>query len=545
MSKEKQGYYINIHHRNISVSKDINEKLQQEKSYGHFYLSLEGPNVHKYYGKYPKEGNFFNNIIGQGLIETDEEELTHINVTKLSKNNPDKALISTKKITVSKEQFEAAHKYAYSRQTGETQEGTYIVGVADCTDFVQAVYNAAGLPLYFTSIYTSQELKELGTEAASNVLRKYASRDSFKSHFSNIEGLNKEALANKLNIDSKQVKPLKGSLELDKILPSFEITLKECDLLASKLFTNLEQNKEPHKTNIPEVTSSLAEAIQDDQTNLEIHKFFLTFQRKQKIDKIKLKLLNLFEDYEEKVNKIYHQFIIDQNNMLQNQAKGLADALLNEAEKIKKDNEAYNQNIFQQKAQELAIETENKFSLIKAQAVPGGSIVLNNTDIRDRKQSEYEALISKHKMESEKNYENLHNKYALLSQNKVTALKSEVENKAKFIHKQKEEYLQSLSEVVQYIERVILAGDDIDIDKMVQCFDDKSRDDIQILQTIRTEDIPKALQNNNIEADQQLILSIKNNCSAPLVSTDIDNITIQELMEGFSAMLLGNDAICE
>lgn len=53
----KEGYFLNIYHRNIDVKERITGQIEPSKSHGHLYLSLQATGKHEFFGKYPAEGN--------------------------------------------------------------------------------------------------------------------------------------------------------------------------------------------------------------------------------------------------------------------------------------------------------------------------------------------------------------------------------------------------------------------------------------------------------------------------------------------------------
>jgi hypothetical protein len=222
MSKQKD-YFFNVYHRNISV----NEEIQKEVSPGHFYLMLESGFKQSFFGKYPKNTDSINlNLIaGESKISTEDEKVKHQKIEEYLEQNPSENILCRKTAPLNKEEYKHAFSYAVSKCEGTDREGIYIIGMADCSDFVQAVYHAAGLPLNFTILYTREELKVLDSWAATHILLKYASRDTFKFHFRSIEAPTREQLAEGLNIGVDKIE-VNESLNVF-MLPTFRVDTKK------------------------------------------------------------------------------------------------------------------------------------------------------------------------------------------------------------------------------------------------------------------------------------------------------------------------------
>jgi len=230
-------HFFNIYHRSITLEK--NEKTnewQEGASPGHYYIGLETEGVEAIFGKNPKSEDLKKQIYGESEILTIDEEWLHKRIQKFSVEK-NKDFITVKKIVLTDDQFKNAFEYALSKKTGEDQEGNFIIGVSDCTDFVQDVYHAAKLPLYFTSVYSSEELTNMDTWASKKVLLKYGSSDKYtKGFFNDITAVSKEALAASLNIDVSKitiVDPSIGSALGEAsviILPRFNVSVNDVQL---------------------------------------------------------------------------------------------------------------------------------------------------------------------------------------------------------------------------------------------------------------------------------------------------------------------------
>ena len=93
--KEKVNYSLNIHSRNIAVTRDGFGNIVRDKSLtGHFYLSLQNGQDMKFYGKYPTG------------IETEREQRKHKDTSDYSKELTTDHVF-TKKIRLTAEQYES------------------------------------------------------------------------------------------------------------------------------------------------------------------------------------------------------------------------------------------------------------------------------------------------------------------------------------------------------------------------------------------------------------------------------------------------------
>lgn len=153
------GYKLNIHHKNDNGKAD-------GKNMGHFFLSLEENGKATFFGKYSTNGG----PIGREKILSKEEAETFDNLKKMEIED-NKKYLDTETIILTKQQYDKAFEFAKDKfENQETNGARYCVLFADCTDFVQAVYHAAGRPLNFASVYTRNKLKELRTLASLKLL---------------------------------------------------------------------------------------------------------------------------------------------------------------------------------------------------------------------------------------------------------------------------------------------------------------------------------------------------------------------------------------
>lgn len=203
---QESKYKLNIHYR-ASVLNNGYTKVEKSIT-GHFFISLEKNGERKYFGKYPKGGGPIKSFFGREKIESQKEADSVLCLQQFEIRNNQKYL-DTKTINLSDEQYNKALEYAKSKSEGKIAEKLYVAGLADCTDFVQSIYNAAGLPLYFSSVYRQKEL--ILSLAGTKVLAAYGCLDKFISKFQKIYTSNKKKLAEKLNISEEQIIRLPGN----------------------------------------------------------------------------------------------------------------------------------------------------------------------------------------------------------------------------------------------------------------------------------------------------------------------------------------------
>lgn len=234
MSKSSENkYYLNIHHRSIAINIDQDSGVaEQSFSPGHFYVSLQKDEDKQYFGKYPQSSGLPGMLLGKEVISSKEKGLQTNELEKL-KEQTGKEYHTFKSILLTKEQYNAAQEYAFSKIDGSIEPGNYILAIDDCTDFVQQVYNQAGLPLYFTTAFTRSDLSNLGSMAALNVLNKYGASDCLDLTFASIKSTSKEALARSLNVDVSNISSNMSDIDLEDpvyTLPSFKVEFEEIEL---------------------------------------------------------------------------------------------------------------------------------------------------------------------------------------------------------------------------------------------------------------------------------------------------------------------------
>ena len=234
MSKSSNtNYYLNIHHRSIAINMDKNSGIiEQTYSPGHFYVSLQKNEDKQFFGKYSQGKNFLQYFISKEVISSKEEERFTTYLEKLEEQTGEE-YHSYKSIILTGEQYDAALDYALSKIDGRIEPGNYILAIDDCTDFVQQVYNKAGLPLYFTTAFSRGELMVMGSAAAHNVLQKYGAVDAFNLTFGSVKAFSKETLAKDLNIDISHIISNSPDIDLEApvfILPSFRVAIEQVEL---------------------------------------------------------------------------------------------------------------------------------------------------------------------------------------------------------------------------------------------------------------------------------------------------------------------------
>ncbi|XP_055326976.1 uncharacterized protein LOC129580517 [Sitodiplosis mosellana] len=223
-------YKLNIHHRAAVVN---NGYTKVEKSItGHFFISLERNGERRYFGKYPKGGGPIKAIFGREKIESDKEEEFVLCLQKFEIRNNQKYL-DTKTINLTEVQYSNAVEYAESKSEGKIAQNRYVLGLSDCADFVQSVYNAAGLPLYFSSVYRTKEL--ISSLAGGKVLTAYGCLDKFVSRFEKIHTSNNSKLAAKLNIGEECIIPISDKAFFIDIDDALQKIMNQQDILASKI----------------------------------------------------------------------------------------------------------------------------------------------------------------------------------------------------------------------------------------------------------------------------------------------------------------------
>jgi hypothetical protein len=238
-------YFLKIYQRKITIEENSTGQAELSKSVGHNYLSIHAGDKVDFFGKYSAHtNNPLGFLIGDSRIETVGEKQQHTFVMRVSEKSEQQNII-VKTFRLTQQEYEAVFKSAKDRSDGAVKEGMYVIGIADCTDFVQSLYNTAGLPFYYTMAYTKEELENFGTLAAKNIIRKYGCKDNAKEHLSVIEAVSKEGLAKQLNIDVSNIEPIEPGIDIslqsyEGMLPKFKVTVKEADLSRIECSTKVE-----------------------------------------------------------------------------------------------------------------------------------------------------------------------------------------------------------------------------------------------------------------------------------------------------------------
>ncbi|HJD66849.1 MAG TPA: hypothetical protein LFV91_07570 [Rickettsia endosymbiont of Bembidion nr. Transversale] len=165
-------YSLNIHHRDAKIVKDKTDNYTIDRSpVGHFYISLQEENKKPiFFGKYPKEDSWLNNLLGPGKIVSGDEQDTHNILTEVDKDLDTKH-VYTRTITLNDSEYHKALDFAKASSSGNIGDNFYFIGASDCRDFVQDVWIATGRSLPFTIIFSTDEMKTLNTVAAHNLLK--------------------------------------------------------------------------------------------------------------------------------------------------------------------------------------------------------------------------------------------------------------------------------------------------------------------------------------------------------------------------------------
>ena len=580
---ESPKYFFNIHHRNINVLINQDGTFEPATSYtGHLYLTLHADDQVDYFGKYPPEDNL---LYGEGVIKTKKEGEKHGVITNLP-NQTSNPHVFTKQIIITKEEYEQGIKYAKEIATGKIEGNKYIIGFADCVDFVQSVYNAAGLPLHFTTAYNKQELANLDTLASSKMLFKYGSRDTIKDHLSITEGVSREQLAKSLNISIDKIRPSSPVIDLslqsyDSLLPKFKITIDDSDILPLdkiragivreseiglsqaeklerknaalqlseeeriakieflseriKLFSDrhiqkldnlsekfiselaikshvrkiIDANIEGFNKNMQEHLVKAKEAIKNGEA-VDIDKFILNLSLRHAghADSLEHKLLSLnnklvsdtqtlqemlmmlvlkeknkqlenqnkynklvekvkasLEEYEDKANNIFKNFVEAKADSLRKNGENLNNQANAEIQQIAASIETKNAALHAQKQAEL-----DMIPPVRIQTGPN-SYLDTNEAARNQKQAEYESLLAQYKSQCESQIANIKAKYESQANQQKQSVESDISNKASAFKEQKETYAKEVLSKLDEIKAKLSKGEDVDIDNIINEID--------------------------------------------------------------------------
>lgn len=210
--KNDSTYKLHIYNRGNIGPKGI-------PKIGHFFVSLEKNGKEQPFGLYPAK-NF---LTGYGEIKESHEMLFAYNILLRSVKNGERRL-NRKTINLAPEEYLKARKFIWKLLV--SRKVTYIFGKYDCTDFVQSVYHAAGLPLHYALLYTADEISHLKGLAAWKVDYKYGNLDKAHTLFQEITAESKEKVCEKFNVKEKDVECL-GRCWYSFYKSRYSINLKE------------------------------------------------------------------------------------------------------------------------------------------------------------------------------------------------------------------------------------------------------------------------------------------------------------------------------
>lgn len=167
------------------------QKISVPASSGEFYISLQVANYRAaFFTVYPIDKKFHDSYT-KPLITDIKRDTLHVSEdTSLPNSQASQTPpMSIKRIGLDGNQYREAMKHAQSSMIGEIGTDIEQIAQQDTISFVQSVYNKAGLPNHFASLYTASELKNLKTENALKLLREHGSRETVKDTSSLLQDL--------------------------------------------------------------------------------------------------------------------------------------------------------------------------------------------------------------------------------------------------------------------------------------------------------------------------------------------------------------------
>lgn len=210
------NYFLNIYHDVAIIELSDIDSVINNSSPGHFYIGMVEGELVKSYGFNPDVP--WKILAANGRVRSEDDRLKRAKKYEVEKS---RNILCTKSIPLTYDQYHLAKAYV-NKWEGVTQ--TYTIGLHDCTDFVQEVYHETGLSLYFTKVFTKQELSDLGTKVCLKVLSRYGARDCFPEMFINTEGESIEAISSKLNIPCRQIVETTNNVSFITFYDSLAVT---------------------------------------------------------------------------------------------------------------------------------------------------------------------------------------------------------------------------------------------------------------------------------------------------------------------------------
>jgi hypothetical protein len=196
--EEAKYFWVLLHDRAVKPTRKGEDTLKIANNTGHWYshgINLEA-NDSKFYGKIPKQEGM---PIWIATTKGEYEEQRNRESRLYEEQTGEKILIA-KVIPLSAKQWTDMNSYADTKQPDYYQ----VIG-NNCTEYVQELYNAAGLPGFFTQVFTQQEQRQMKSLASKYSLHNYGSGD----HAHRVEAPiteTRESFAKKLHVSPERIK---------------------------------------------------------------------------------------------------------------------------------------------------------------------------------------------------------------------------------------------------------------------------------------------------------------------------------------------------
>lgn len=219
------NYILYIYH-DRKIDKKTKEPVTHfGQSVGHFYVQFQNPQgLTQLFGKVSKH---------DFAIDYTDFYYDHKGRLEESRAFSSSSKFIKKEVALTKEQFEAAHDFVIRELKNP---GFYVASIDDCIDFTQKIYNKAGQPGYFSSLYTNEEFTQASTLATASLKSRYGSYDdpvAIRFPY----GVSKDAIAKSLNLDSQLIDETIWSGLEGEVTKLFTIDAKKY-----KQYTNIESN---------------------------------------------------------------------------------------------------------------------------------------------------------------------------------------------------------------------------------------------------------------------------------------------------------------
>lgn len=188
-------------------------------------------------------------------------------------------------------------------------------------------------------------------------------------------------------------------------------------------------------------------------------------ENQNKLDKLAEKVKTSLEEYENKANQIFENFVKAKSNSLRKDGENLTNQVNAEIQQIAASIETKNAALLAQKQAELSA-----IPPVRIQTGPN-SYLDTNEAAAAQKQAEYESLLAQYKSQCESQIASIKAKHKMQLNQQKESVESDISNKANIVKQQKEAYAKGLVSKFNEVKAKLSRGEDVDVDNIMKEID--------------------------------------------------------------------------